>query len=74
MNAGVVDNATSITLQRCIDTKEKQPVTKQDVLEGMQRMLEENRPLNHKEAIADLIRDCKDQLTGEMTILRQSAA
>ncbi len=72
MIAGVVDQATSIALHRDISTGKPQGMSKDDLMQSVECVFQQNFDLNHNDEIADFVHDFRDDVVS-IRKLRQSS-
>jgi proteasome-associated ATPase len=72
MVAGIVDQATSIALHRDIKKGGKPGgVTLQDMAQAVDRVYEQNLDIDHKDAIAEMVQDFRDDVRRVTKVCRQ---
>ena len=72
MVAGIVDQATSISLHRDIANGKPQGMSKDDLVQAVECVYRENFDLNHNDELADFTHDFRDDIQG-IRKLRQSS-
>lgn len=73
MIAGIVDQATSLAMQRDITNGDPQGITEDDIRKAVERTFVQNANLNHKDELADFVHDFRDDVVG-INKLRQATA
>jgi proteasome-associated ATPase len=72
MVAGIVDQATSISLHRDIKSGKPEGMSKDDLVQAVGCVFQQNFDLNHNDEIADFTHDFRDDIVG-IRKLRQGA-
>lgn len=64
MLAGIVDQASSSALHRDVKCGKMQGVTKKDIVDAVEKVFNENRHLDHRDALESFVESFKDDIVG----------
>lgn len=64
MLEGVIDKATSVAIERDLQTKQKSGLTKEDIRVGIERTFAQVKDLDHTEPLKEFAQDLKEAVTG----------